>query len=162
MTIRQSLLLLAGAALAAPVPALAADPPVRTITAIAAARVTLNRALPKNDAAIRAAVERARQRAVPMALANARTQADRLAKGAGLTLGEVWNIEEMVPPHFGHWAFGTDGTFGPGKFCGTVRQRSFRRLPNGRRVPTGKARSRFTCRIPFEVQHTVKVTFAVA
>lgn len=144
-----------------PPAATAAEPPARSITAIAAARITLKRDLPRNNAAISAAVDRARTRAVPMALANARTQAQRLATAAGLTLGEVVGLEELIPPHFGHWAYGTDGTFGPGKFCGTVRQRRFKRLPNGRRVPTGPARSRFTCRIPTEVQHTVKVTFAV-
>jgi hypothetical protein len=162
MPIRHQLALLAGAVVLAPAPASAADPPPRTITAIAAARVKLNRDLPKNDVAIRTAVDRARQRAVPSAIANARVQGERLARGGGVTLGEIVNIEEMVPPHFGHWAYGADGTFGPDKFCGTVRQRSFRRLPSGRRVPTGKVRSRFTCRIPFEVQHTVKVTFAIA
>jgi hypothetical protein len=71
-------------------------------------------------------------------------------------------MEELVPPRFGHWARGTDGTFGPGKFCGRVRSRSFRRLPNGRRIAVGTVRTRRTCRIPQEVQHTLKVTFAVS
>lgn len=162
MSIRHPLVVLTAAALLAPVaPATAADPEVRSIAAIAAARVKVNRHLPRNDAAIRAGVERARQRALPMAIANARTQAQRLATAAGVTLGQILVIEEMVPPHFGHWAYGTDGTFGPGRFCGTVTTRRFKRLPSGRRVPTGKPRSRFTCRIPNEVQHTLKVTFAV-
>lgn len=139
----------------------AVDPSTRTVTAIAAARVTLSRDLPRNNAAIRAAVDRARQRAVTQAIANAREQGARLARGAGLTLGEVLAMEELIPPHFGHWAYGTDGTFAAGRFCGRVRSRRFRRLPNGRRVPIGPARTRFTCRIPPEVQHTLKVTFAV-
>lgn len=162
MPTRQLVLTLALGALAtAPAAATAADPSTRTVAAIAAARIPLSRDLPHKDAAIRAAVDRARQRAVTQAIANARQQAARLASGAGATLGSVLAIEELVPPHFGHWAYGTDGTFGPGKFCGRVRSRKFRRLPNGRRVPVGPVRSRFTCRIPQEVQHTLKVTFAI-
>lgn len=149
-------------ALGAPTgPAAAADPTTRTVAAIAAARVPVNRDLPRRDAVIRAAVDRARQRAVREAIANARVQAQRLASGADATLGAVLSIEEMVPPHFGHWAYGTDGTFGPGKFCGKLRSRKLKRLPNGRRVPTGPVRTRFTCRIPQEIQHTLKVTFAI-
>jgi uncharacterized protein DUF541 len=156
------LALATGVLLALPPAAPAADPSSRTVTAIAAARVTLSRDLPRNDTAIGRAVDRARQRAVTQAIANAREQAGRLAAGAGVALGEILGMEELVPPHFGHWAYGTDGTFGPGKFCGRVRSRSFRRLPNGRRIAVGPVRTRRACRIPQEVQHTLKVTFAVS
>lgn len=100
-------------------------------------------------------------RSIGGAIANARVQAQRLAAGAGATLGALLSIDEMVPPHFGHWTYGADGMFGPGKFCGKARSRRFKRLPSGRRVPTGPIRTRFTCRIPREVQHTLKVTFAI-
>jgi hypothetical protein len=72
---------------------------------------------------------------VPLALADARVHAQRLADGAGLVLGDVEEVEEYQGesyPEFGG-AF-TGGTFAPGKFCGTVTRTVRRRTSSGKLV----------------------------
>src|SRR4051812_22338533 len=158
----------AAALLAAP-PAGAQAPapaPARTITAIAAGRATVNKDVAQNSKAIAAAVEAARDRAVPVAIANAREEAQRLAAAGGLTLGPLVSVSEPQPsPFFGGpvgAAYGAEGTFGPGKFCGRIRTAIRRRNAQGRLVSTGRFRSRFGCRVPSEVAQTVTATFAVS
>lgn len=143
-------------------PAQAADPPGKSITAVASARAAVDKdGLAQNSRAIGAAVEAARARAVASAIAAAREEAGRVAGAGGLTLGELWSVEEIAPGPYGPFgSYGSDGTFGPGKYCGTVRHPIFRRLPSGRRVLAGRGRPRFTCRVPGEVSQTVSVTFA--
>jgi uncharacterized protein YggE len=153
-------LLVAPAATAqAPAPA-----PARTITAVAAGRVTVPRDVAKNSAAIGKAVEAARDRAVRLAIANAREEAARIAASSGLTLGPIVSVVEPQPsPFFGGpvgAAYGTDGTFGPGRFCGQIRTPIRRRTASGRLQTVG-SRAHFGCRIPPEVSQTISATFAV-
>jgi Protein of unknown function (DUF541) len=143
----------------APAPA-----PARTITAVAAGRVTVNRNVAKNSAAIAAAVDVARDRAIPLAIRKAREEAQRLAAAGGLTLGPLVAVSEPEPSPFfggpGGAAYGTEGTFGPGKFCGRIRTPIRRRTASGALRFTGRFRSHFGCRIPSEVAQTVSATFA--
>jgi uncharacterized protein YggE len=152
------------ALLAAPAASGQAPVPIRTVTAIGAGRVTVDRDVAKNSRAIQAAVDAARDKAIPLAMRNAREEAARVAAASGLTLGAVVSVSEPQPsPFFGGpvgAAYGADGTFGPGKFCGTIRTPIRRRTASGRLQTVG-TRSHFGCRIPPEVSQTLSVTFAV-
>jgi post-segregation antitoxin (ccd killing protein) len=145
----------------APAPA-----PARTITAVAAGRVTLDRDVAQNSRAIGAAVEAARNRAIRVAIANAREEAQRLAAAGGLTLGPLVSVAEPQPSPFfggpGGATYGAEGTFGPGKFCGQIRTPIRRRDARGVLRNTGRVRVRFGCRVPSEVAQTVSATFAVS
>src|SRR3954449_8858932 len=109
-----------------------------------------------------AAVDAARDRAIPLAIANSREEAQRLAAAGGLTLGPLvsvsappprpvcrrpprpgalppgplgWVPEPQPSPFFGGplgAAYGAEGTFGPGKFCGQIRTPIRRRNAEGR------------------------------
>ena len=169
MPVRRSVPVAAAVAVAAlltaPVAEGQAPAPTRTITAIAAGRVTVDRdGLAQNSKAIGAAVEAARDKAIPQAIAKAREEAQRLAAAGGLTLGPLLSVSEPEPsPFFGGpvgAAYGAEGTFGPGKFCGTIRTPVRRRNAQGRLVSTGRFRSHFGCRVPSEVAQTVSATFA--
>jgi uncharacterized protein YggE len=156
---------LAAALLAAPAAHAQAPAPARTITAIAAGRARVNRDVAQNSKAIAAAVEAARNRAIPLAIANAREEAERLAAAAGLTLGPLMAVSEPQPsPIFGGpvgAAYGAEGTFGPGRFCGGIRTPIRRRIATGQLRSTGRFRSHFGCRAPSDVTQTVSATFAV-
>jgi hypothetical protein len=151
------------ALLAVPAASAQAPAPGRTLTATAVGRVKVDRDVAKNSRAIGAAVDAARDRAVRLAIANAREEAARLAAAGGMTLGAVVSISEPTPsPFFGGPAvYGSDGTFGPGKFCGTIRTPIRRRTASGRLQTVG-TRSHFGCRIPPEVNASVSVTFAAS
>jgi Protein of unknown function (DUF541) len=112
----------------------------------------------QHEAPIRAAVEAAEAKALPRAIAAAREKATELAKLAGLTLGPVISISDAPSSVYGPF-FGFYGTFGPDRFCGTIRTPVFKRNKAGRRVRTG-TRTRHTCRVPATVTSTVTVTFA--
>ena len=150
--------------LLAPSASAQAPAPANTITAIAAGRVAVDRDVAQNSKAIGAAVEAARSRAVRRAIANAREEAARMAAAGGVTLGALQSVAEVQPnPFFGGQiggAYGGDGTFGPGKFCGTIRTAVRRRDASGR-LRTVRTRAHFGCRIPGEVVQNVSATFAV-
>jgi hypothetical protein len=113
----------------------------------------------KHEAPIRAAVEAAEAKALPRAIAAAREKAGELARLSGLTLGAIVSISDAQAAPFGPF-FGFYGTFGPDRFCGTVRTGVFRtdkRTGKRKRVGT---RSRHTCRVPATVTSAVTVTFA--
>jgi Protein of unknown function (DUF541) len=156
----------AAALVAAPAAEAQAPAPGRTITATAAGRVTVNRDVAQNSKAIGAAVEAARNRAIRVAVANAREEAQRLAAAGGMTLGALVSVAEPPPSPFfggpGGGAYGTEGTFGPGKFCGRIRTPIRRRDARGVLRNTGRFRTRFGCRVPSEVAQTVSATFAVS
>ncbi|HEX2103182.1 MAG TPA: SIMPL domain-containing protein [Solirubrobacteraceae bacterium] len=102
-------------------PAARAQAPARTISAVASGRTEVNRDVAQNSRAIGRAVAAARDRAIPRAIANAREEAARLAAAAGLRLGALLAVEEPDPtPFYGNasGAYGAEGTFGPGRFCG--------------------------------------------
>ena len=134
--------------------------PDRTVAAQGAASVTVVK--PKDrthEGPIHAAVEAAEAKALPRAIADARSKAAELARLSGLTLGPIVAISDGPSSPYGPF-FGFYGTFGPDRFCGTVRTSVFRTdKTTGKRVRVG-SRSRHTCRVPPTVTSTVTVTFA--
>jgi hypothetical protein len=157
---------LAATLLVAPAAHAQAPAPTRTITATATGRATVDKHVAKRSKAIAAAVAAARDRAIPLAISNAREEAQRLAAAGGMALGPLVSVAEPQPsPFFGGpvgGAYGAEGTFGPGRFCGQIRTPIRRRNARGRLVFSGRFRSHFGCRIPSEVAQTVTVTFAVS
>jgi hypothetical protein len=133
--------------------------PERSVSAQGAASVKVKAPSDRaHEAPIRAAVEAAEDKALPRAIADARAKAAQLAKLAGLTLGPVISISDAPTSVYGPF-FGFYGTFGPDRFCGTIRTPVFKRNKAGKRVRVG-TRSRHTCRVPPTVTSTVTVTFA--
>jgi uncharacterized protein YggE len=134
--------------------------PERTVAAQGAASVKV--VAPKDRAhegPIRAAVEAAEAKALPRAIADARSKAAELARLSGLTLGPIVAISDGPSSPYGPFS-GFYGTFGPDRFCGTVRSTVFRTdKQTGKRVRVG-TRTRHTCRVPPTVTSTVTVTFA--
>jgi hypothetical protein len=112
----------------------------------------------KHEGPIRAAVEAAEAKALPRAIAAAREKAAELARLAGLTLGPIVAISDAQTSPYG--PFGFYGTFGPDRFCGTIRTSVFRTdKTTGKRKRVG-TRSRHACRVPPTVTSSVTVTFA--
>jgi Protein of unknown function (DUF541) len=144
----------------APAPAAA---PQRTLVAVGTGTVKVTPKDRNDNASIAAAVDAAEAKALPAALTDAREQAAELAKAAGVTLGAVVSLSNA--PTTGGGFFGpyypVGGTFGPGKYCGTIRTRSSRIGKDGKRH-FGKLRSRRVCRVPASVQRSVQLTFALA
>jgi len=134
--------------------------PERTVAAQGVASVKV--VAPKDRAhegPIRAAVEAAEAKALPRAIAGARENAAELARLAGLQLGPIVSISDAQSSPYGPF-FGFYGTFGPDRFCGTVRTSVFRTdKKTGKRKRVG-TRSRHTCRVPPTVTKAVTVTFA--
>jgi uncharacterized protein YggE len=91
--------------------------------------------VPKNrnsNASIAAAYDRARKAAIRQALKEAREYAVDYAKAVGLQLGSVISVSDAQANGFYGYGPGVVGPFGPGQFCGTVRQ------PVGKPVPGQK------------------------
>ena len=140
----------------------AAGPAPRTLVAAGTGSV---KPVPKNrhdNASIAAAVERASVKALPLAVADARSQAQELATATGVTLGTLVSVSNSSATNgfYGPVYFGTLGTFGPGKFCGNVRSRTSTVDANGKRH-FGKFRTRHVCRVPGTIQRNVSLTFAI-
>jgi hypothetical protein len=133
--------------------------PARTVASQGAASVKVKPPSDrKHEAPIRAAVEAAEAKALPRAIADARSKAAELARLSGLTLGSVVSVSDAPTSPYGPY-FGFYGTFGPDRFCGTIRTSVFKRDKNGKRKRVG-TRTRHTCRVPPTVTSTVTVTFA--
>ncbi len=136
-----------------------APAPERTVAAQGVASVKV--VAPKDrthEGPIRAAVEAAESKALPRAMAAAREKATELAKLSGLTLGAIVSVSDAQTSPYG--PFGFYGTFGPDRFCGTVRTAVFRTdKTTGKRKRVG-FRSHHTCRVPSLVTSSLTVTFA--
>jgi uncharacterized protein YggE len=134
--------------------------PDRTVAAQGAASVTVIK--PKDrthEGPIHAAVEAAEAKALPRAIADARSKAAELARLSGLTLGPIVSIADGPNSPYGPY-IGFFSRFGPDRFCGTVRTTVFKTSKTtGKRVRVG-TRSHHTCQIPPTVVSTVTVTFA--
>src|SRR3954470_5959659 len=78
-----------------------------TVTVIGTANVKVVPGNPENNASIKAAVERAHNAGVPLALADAREEATELAGLSGLTLGDIESISDAI-----------GGPYGPGYYGG--------------------------------------------
>jgi uncharacterized protein DUF541 len=133
--------------------------PDRTVAAQGAASVTVIK--PKDrthEGPIHAAVEAAEAKALPRAIADARSKAAELARLSGLTLGPIVAISDGPTSPYGPY-IGFFSRFGPDRFCGTVRTTVFKTdKATGKRKRVG-TRSH-TCQIPPTVVSTVTVTFS--
>jgi len=131
--------------------------PDRTIEATGVASVKVKAPSDRtHEAPIRAAVEAAEAKALPRAVAEARSKAADLAKLSGLTMGAIVSISDTASSPYGPFFY---GSFGPDRFCGTIRTTVFKRGKDGKRHRVG-TRTRHTCRVPPTVTSTVSVTFA--
>jgi hypothetical protein len=100
--------------------------PARSVAAVGAASVKVKAPSDrKHEAPIRAAVEAAEAKALPRAIAEARSKAAELARLSGLTLGAVVSVSDAPTSPYGPY-FGFYGTFGPDRFCGTIRTSVFK------------------------------------
>ncbi|MEN3285450.1 MAG: uncharacterized protein V7607_6590 [Solirubrobacteraceae bacterium] len=158
MSRSRCLLVASSIALLLPASAVAQQPaPGRTVEAAGVASVKVKAPSDrKHEAPIRAAVETAEAKALPRAMADARSKAADLARLAGLALGGIEAISDTSSSVYGPFFY---GTFGPGRFCGTIRTVIFKRGKDGKRHRVG-TRTRHTCRVPPTVTSTVSVTFA--
>jgi hypothetical protein len=113
-----------------------------------------------HEGPIRAAVEAAEAKALPHAMAAAREKATELARLSGLTLGAIVSVSDAQVSPYG--PFGFYGTFGPDRFCGTVRTAVIRTdKTTGKRKRVG-FRTHHTCRVPATVTSSLTVTFAAS
>ena len=149
----------AGIALASggPPPVQPADPDVDTVVSTATAQSAVRAPARRSNATIEAAVRAARARALPRAVAGARSEASALAAAAGLSAGDIVAIRRDSSP-LGYWDQDS-GRFGPGVWCG--------RLYVGRRVvrradgtTTRKSSFRHGCPVPKTASIRVTLTFA--
>lgn len=149
------------AAAQAPAPA---PPAPHTLSVTGTAQVKPMPRDRKSNDSIKKAVAKARREAIPRAIGNGQGRAVTLSKLSGLPLGELISISSATggasPPYFGPY-FGEDGTFGPGKYCGTVRRPITRRDAAGRRKVVGTRTTR-QCRIPQFVVATLTLVYSTA
>ncbi len=158
MHTRRLLLAAAIGSLALPIAAHAQAPAQLTVEAFGTGSAKVEPRDRTDNASIVAAVDRAEQAALPLAINDARAHAAELAPPVGFTLGpliSVSNASQTGPFVVGPW--GQDGTFGPGRYCGTVRIPRYKTV-DGKRRRIG-FRSERRCRVPESAQRTVKLTF---
>lgn len=159
---RTTLALLAGASLAAiPATAASAQAPAEatTLTALGTGSVAVVRPARPSNATIRTAVRAARIAVGPIAVADARQEAERLAAALGLELGTLQSVAEQSSFPYGPYYGSVIGTFGVDRYCGTTGRRVYRKTRGGKRVPTGRIISRYHCRTPPNVTMSVSVTY---
>jgi uncharacterized protein YggE len=134
----------------------AAPAAAEEVKAIGTAQVQVKPDDAKSNASIRAAIAEARATVLPLALADARTRAQSLASGSGLTLGDVQAVEEYPDPRFYGGSQDT-GAFGPGEFCGTTVRTVRHRTRSGKLVRR-RVRTR-RCFFPRALLASVEVTY---
>jgi uncharacterized protein YggE len=139
-----------------------ATPAVHTLVAAGTGSVKPAPKDRNDNASIVAAVAKASAKALPLAVADARSQARELATATGVTLGGLVAVSNtsVTSGFYGPIYYGTLGTFGPGKFCGDIRTRTSTVDANGKRH-FGKFHTRHVCRVPATIQRTVSLTFAI-
>jgi uncharacterized protein YggE len=154
-----------GAALAAALmvatPAVAQPAPTSSGDTITATGVSQARVVPKNrnsNASIAAAVDRAHRASIAGALKEAHEYAVAYAKAVHLKLGSVISVSDAPASGFYPYGPALIGPFGPGQFCGTVRQ------PVGRPV-RGQRPKRGTvhrCFVPRFASASLTVTYSAS
>jgi uncharacterized protein YggE len=167
MYLRAVALAVVAVALAVATPALAASTG-QTITATGTGRVKVKPANRHSNASISAAEKAAQKASVPLAIADAKSDAEQYAAAAGLTLGPLVSISDEVSdfpygPFFGDTY--QQGPFGPGKYCGTVRIAVLKRTKNaaGRIiVKVARFRKVHRCVVPSPVTTTLAVTYSAS
>jgi hypothetical protein len=126
----------------------------RALVAVGSGRAAVTPLNRRSSASISRALLRARLAAMPPALADARQDAQSTARAAGMELGAVFSVAEVRRP-FDDLA---QGSFGPGRYCGTVRRAIVRRDPKtGRRRVLRTVQQR-RCYFSSEVSTAIRVT----
>ena len=114
------------AALLVSAPAVAQPSSASTVQTITATGTGQTRVLPKNrhsNASIAAAVDAARKASIGGALNEAHEYALDYAAAVGVTLGNVISVSDaQTTSPYGLEPYASLGPFGPGQYCGTVRQ----------------------------------------
>jgi uncharacterized protein YggE len=147
-------------ALAAGLPAAAGAASDQTITALGTGQAKVTPSNRHHNAAIKRAVDQAYARAVPLAIADAREDADRIASASGLTLGAVQSVDENVSTGGYYGPYPLFPQFGPDQYCGRVTRRVHRRDASGTLHTI--TRSRKECHVPPFASSTLAVTFEAA
>ncbi len=154
------LLSLSAITLLSAAPAVAA-PAGASITATGTGQVRVRPADRHNNASIAAAYQAARRTSIVRALTDARQYARDYARHAGLTLGRVLSISDQQS---GGGFYGPGpaffGPFGPGQFCGTLRQPIFKHVMHGRKLIGFKKVHR--CIVPPFVFTTLTITYSAS
>lgn len=140
------------------VPAAQAQAP-STLSASGIAQAGVKPENRNSNTLIRAAVQAARAKALPLAIADAKRRAQELATAAGVTLGVLVGLSDAGQSgYFGPYGY---GSFGPDRYCGRVANyKTVRR--NGRRVRVRVKGTHRVCRVPREVYASATVTFAIS
>jgi len=114
-----------------------------------------------NNASIAAAYQAARRASIVRALSDAHQYALDYARHAGLTLGQPLSVSDQQPGG-GFYGPGPGffGPFGPGQFCGTVRQPIFKHLKHRQKVVGFKKVHR--CFVPPFAFTTLTVTYSAS
>lgn len=142
--------------------AAAQAPAPQTVTATGIGEVRPVPSDRSSQESIRAAVERARAAAVPVAIAAARRRAVEIGFAAGLRVEGAVSVAEAEPSPF-YGPFPQDrGTFGPGRYCGTVPRVRTERNAAGRIVRRRRIGTRRLCRVPARVTVALTVTYAAS
>jgi uncharacterized protein YggE len=158
---------LATAAAAAMLAVPAADaqaPPAKSVTTVGIGTASVTPKDRKSNASIKEAVEAADTVARPKAITSARERATELAQAAGLTLGGITSVSEASQfPYYGPFGapYALQGTFGPGKFCGSIRTSRVKRDANGN-VHRVLGKRHRVCRFPHTINVSLTVTFAAS
>jgi hypothetical protein len=120
------------------------------------------RVLPKNrhsNGSISAAYDAARKKSIKGALRQAREYALDYARAVGLTLGPVTSVsDQQSGGYYGGPGGGFFGPFGPGQFCGTLREPIFKKV-NGRRKVVGTKKVH-RCIVPQFAYTTLTATYS--
>jgi hypothetical protein len=153
----------AAAALLAVPAADAQAPPAKSVTTVGIGTASVTPKDRKSNASIKEAIDAADAAARPKAIASARERATELAQAAGLTLGGITSVSEASQfPFYGPGVpYALQGTFGPGKFCGTTRSAHIKRDSNGN-VHRVLGKRHRVCRFPSTLTESLTVTFAAS
>jgi uncharacterized protein YggE len=139
-------------------PAMAQQPvPDKSVQVVGVGEADVKPKNRRNNASIQRAVDKAEAAALPRAFRDAHLRAGELARLSGMTLGEIVSVSDVPSSPYGPFGFGPfEGTFGPGRWCGTIRRSVVRRVNGRRRRVT---RTRRVCHFPPEVYVSVTVTY---
>src|SRR5947209_12291292 len=119
------------------------------------------RVLPSNrrsNASIAAAYDAARRASITGAIAQAHEYALQYAHALGMTLGPAVSVSDQQSGGFYGPGGYFGGPFGPGRFCGTLRQPVFKTVSGRRKVVRTKRVHR--CIVPRFAYTTLSVTYA--
>lgn len=140
-------------------PAVAA--PASTVTATGTGQVRVRPANRHSNASIRTAYNAASKAAIAGAIRDAKAHALNYAQAFGLTLGSALSVSDAQTNGFyGPGAGSFYGPFGPGQFCGTLRQPIIKRSRH--RIKVVGFRKVHRCFIPSFAFTTLTVTYSAS